>query len=474
VQAMRDLLPASRMGAAVFSFGRHWRVREAVLPASLRPYLESQPLPIWATEVGIKTVTPDTWADPQRRQRQADWILSTARQALAHPQVAVFMPFVLVHKNDPYALTEAADRPWPAWTEYSRFTRENAFPPRPALREPVPVNPVVLQWLADPATASGHKLAAAYRWRADGKPIQGELRIYNFDSKSVRGRLVQTRQRGDGTASGSAGAIVHEVPSGAYAGELMIPAGGYLALPLSFVLADAPDGGSREWRQFVFVDELGRRSELGFALERSPDLFPASTKPLTFVEWGSESPRWSFFPHAIPSGGDALWRTANGVQVLFSRGGLARFQLGERPFDPEFPPIAAAKVSGGLPDLGWIRVAVRELGPVGVRVRVDLVDEEGRRFTQWENMGEVRGLPANAPRWLNLLDFHPYAWGKLDKQRRLIPAKVREIQLRFYAPKGPTMVDVELGLSDAYGHALDLAGEVRALSTEGESVAPVD
>ena len=51
---------------------------------------EPEVLPIWITEVGLKTVLPETWSDPGRRACQAEFILSTAQQALERPEVAGF------------------------------------------------------------------------------------------------------------------------------------------------------------------------------------------------------------------------------------------------------------------------------------------------------------------------------------------------------------------------------------------------
>lgn len=481
VEAMQDLIGKIADKIWKVEAGRRWPVKPEAgdrRPGRAESNRTSFLLPIWATEVGVNTVTTDTWSDPVRRKRQADWILSTAEQALAHPRVSVFMPFVLVHKGDGYALTESAKQTWPAWDEYSRFTRENPFPNRPTARLPSSVNPVVLQWLANPATASGHKLAAAYRWRASGKPIRGELRIYNFGEKSVSGRLRQTREAGDGTGMTSGGRWAvgggRRARGQASAVDLTIQPGGVLSLPLSFALEDAPGGGEREWRQFTFEEESGRGSELGFALERSPNLYPPQAQPLSLKEWGRNVADFRFVPNAERSESGKWWQAINGVKVRYSQGALARFELGARPFDQEYPPMAAAYLPEGLPDHGWLRVATRELGPAGVRVRVDVVDRDGRRFTQWENLGQVRGLPAAAPRWLNVLDFHPYAWGKLDKQRRLEPNEVRQVQLRFYASKGPTMIDVELGFGANYGNELDSAGEVPRVGAEAKIAAPVE
>lgn len=500
VRAMHDLGPRGEIINLKSEGGspiRRWPVKSSPLAASspATRAASGRVLPIWATEVGVRTVTPDTWADPARRRRQADWILETARRAVQHPHVAVFMPFVLVHKGDGYAMTESATETWPAWQEYARFTRENLFPQRPALRPPSTVNPVVLQWLADSQTASGHKLAAAYRWRADGAPIQGELRIYNLGEEPVSGTLSHTREPGDGgwAKSGNARSTQGRIKEDGGTGNarspstetsrstwelprspITVPAQGMVSLPLGFPLEDAPEGGRREWRQFVYTEKSGRKALLGFALERSPDLYPPKFSPLVFGEWGRANPSWCYFPNALPTDKRGPWRTANGVKVLYAQGALARFELSERTYDPEYPLLAATRLPNGLPPAGWLRVATREQGAMPVTARVDLLDSEGRRFTQWENLGHVRGLPITSPRWLNLADFHPYAWGKLDEQRRLKPAEVRELQLRFYAAKGPAMVDVEIGFGSEYGPILDMTGEVSLGKKTDAISAPVE
>ena len=237
-------------------------------------------------------------------------------------------------------------------------------------------------------------------------------------------------------------------------GKLLVPAGGMLSLPLAFSLADGPANGSREWREYAFEESGGRRSVLGFGLERSPDLYPPDWRPLEFADWGDSNPDWHYLPHAEEGGGLGYWRTVNGVRVLWAKGSLARFEVGTGPWtstDPEFPPMAAARLPNGFPATGWLRVAARDLGPVPVPFRVDLRDDEGRRFTIWENLGRARGVRSDAARWLALDDFHPYAWGKLDGQRRLRPERVREVQLRFYPSRGPAMTDVELGFGSVLG-----------------------
>jgi hypothetical protein len=40
---------------------------------------------------------------------------------------------------------------------------------------------------------------------------------------------------------------------------------------------------------------------------------------------------------------------------------------------------------------------------------VDLIDEDGQRFSIWENLGMVYGETSRDV-WLALEDFHPYFW----------------------------------------------------------------
>jgi hypothetical protein len=106
--------------------------------------------------------------------------------------------------------------------------------------------------------------------------------------------------------------------------------------------------------------------------------------------------------------------------------------------------MAAISLAKGLQGFTHLRVSSRRLLPQAVSVRVDLVDKTGRRFTIWENLGRARGQGPDDPIWMALADFHPFAWGVLDRHRRLRPEEIREVQLRFYAQKSPAMIDIEI------------------------------
>ena len=90
-------------------------------------------LPIWITECGVKTVSPDDFLNPERRRLQAEFIVATGTEA-RRQNVALFMPFILTDRGDPYALTLSADKPLPAWTSYAALTRKLDWPRVPWAR----------------------------------------------------------------------------------------------------------------------------------------------------------------------------------------------------------------------------------------------------------------------------------------------------------------------------------------------------
>jgi len=79
------------------------------------------------------------------------------------------------------------------------------------------------------------------------------------------------------------------------------------------------------------------------------------------------------------------------------------------------------------------------------KVRLDLIDDQQQRFTIWENFG-VDYYGARDDVWLNLKDFHIYFWGPCSQNPRFNPARVRELQLRFYFAKANDPLAVRLSL----------------------------
>ena len=324
-------------------------------------------LPIWITECGLNAVKPDDFLNAERRKLHADFTVSTAQQALASPDVAVFMPFILVDHHDPYALTTASDQPLPAWNAYAQFIRDHPWPARTLARSPVrlqpsavaqgkpPVdpNPVVLQWMPDNATTLPHKVAGTYRFIGNG-PIKGEIRLYNFSDNPVSGRLqitvgpaVQIEHTGDWYQTSSLSSMCSFVANAATAisnlkskildpepknpilnlkSEILdsrnaalpptitIAAASRVSVPIEFRQSQ-PGKYLRENFSAVFIEDDGRESPLSFGLESIPTLdefteTPLGLKPLDgamITEPGAKNFR--------PGDRVGVWTTVNGLRV---------------------------------------------------------------------------------------------------------------------------------------------------------------
>ena len=268
--------------------------------------------PIWITECGLNAIVPGDFLNPARRQLQADFTVATARQAKASENVAVFMPFILVGKNIPEALTLAPDRPLPAWNAYADYARSHPFPARVIAMPPRDPNPVVVQWLPDNRTAIPHKVSGCYRFWLD-QPMHGVLRIYNFGAVSVQGRLEAEALRHvslecrdlhliASTTGGASGMGIlpvsdrltqtHgqdaratkaiQIPHESRSSVLTIPALGRLELPVTFTPTAV--GYFRDFFEASFLDEHGRRSPVYFGLEAMPDEDDLLAVPLPLVQ----------------------------------------------------------------------------------------------------------------------------------------------------------------------------------------------
>jgi hypothetical protein len=442
-------------------------------------------LPMWITECGLNAVKPDDFFNAERRKLQADFTVSTAQQALAAPDVAVFMPFILVENHDPYALTLASDQPLPAWAAYAQFTRDHPWPVRPLGHPPTDPNPVVLQWMPDNSTTLPYKVAGTYRFIGNA-PIRGEIRLYNLGDKPVSGRLqisslssmcsfvantpeyFATRDHIEHTVSSQ---VIASRPN-----VITIATGSRLSVPIEFL----PTKSGQYFREnfsAVFIEDDGRKSPLSFGLESIPalDEFTETALPLKPLASGNitEPGAKNFRP------GDRVgpWTTVNGLRVACpnaerrtlnaehrspndqlpttdsvdlkskisdgSQFSVQRSAFGVQYYyrfwtpaienDPLAPTLAAARLDG-LPGEGFFRLQLDR--PMGrdAKVRLDLIDDRQQRFTIWENFG-VDYYGARDDVWLNLKDFHIYFWGPCSKDPRFDPARVRELQLRFYFAK---------------------------------------
>ena len=452
-------------------------------------------LPLWITECGINAVRTDDFLNPERRQIQADFTVATARQALAAKDVSVFMPFILVHKGDPHALTLDVDHPLPAWDAYARFTREHPWPARTLARPVQDPNPIVVQWMPDNSTTLTHKVSGAYRF-VPGRSIVGALRLYNFSEHPVRGHL-------------ELGGLRHVNVSVELSGEINLPPHGMIPVPIYFLPKEA-SGYFKDVLDAAWVDETGRRSPVSFGLERWPMESEFVSEPLPLgplVHDYVHDPEFAHNQYGVRVG---PWTTANGIvaalseaqgvtspgknikaapsahlpsgksdtgersqekssaQNLPSTGASSaspqgpalessflnlessgstsargfRFWSESADADPLVIPVASAALNG-LPPHGFIRLQLDRPMSREVRVRADLIDDQGQRFTIWENCGASYFQPADDV-WLNLEDFHIYFWGRCTEDPRFHPERIREIQLRFYFAKTNDPVKVRL------------------------------
>jgi hypothetical protein len=425
-------------------------------------------LPLWITECGLNAVKPDDFRNAERRKFQADFTVSTAQQALSCPDVAVFMPFILVHNGDPYALTLASDQPLPAWTTYAKFMREHPwssirFRPSDVTQGRPPVsesNTLVLQWMPDNSTTLPHKVAGTYRFIGNA-PIKGKIFLYNFGDEPVTGKLQMT-------------AVTSVQMTTTRPNVITIAADSRVSVPIEFRQAQ-PGTYIRGDFSAVFIEDDGRGSPLCFGLESIPALgefseTPLGLKPLasgTITEPGAKNFR--------PGDRVGAWTTVNGLQaeVLASPAAISnlrsqisdpksegsilnlrseilnsqhatRFWTPAIEDDPLSPTLAAAKLDG-LPSEGFLRLRLDR--PMGreTKVRLDLIDDQQQRFTIWENFG-VDYYGSKDDLWLNLKDFYIFFWGPCSKNPQFDPARVRELQLRFYFAKANDPLAVTLSL----------------------------
>jgi hypothetical protein len=361
----------------------------------------------------------DDFANSARRELQADFTTKTARQALAAPQVAIFMPFILATNDIPQALTASGSHPYPAWNAYARFTLDHPWPQRPLSAPPAKPNPIVLQWMPETGAAVAHKVSGTYRfWQR--QPMHGEIRIYNFSAKDVRGDL---RSAVPGIFQGATPS-----PMGAST-EVSIEAGGRVVVPVTF--SAPPSGYARGDCEFVFTDSIGRESRASFGLETWPETqdFTESALPLRALP--NRKLRFPEFPSYEPGNSGGAWQTINALRVAAAEDGRGDVFWAERPsLDPLMPAMAFAAVDG-VPGDGFLRVQMDQPMAAGRNLRVDLVDADGQRFCIWENLGQSYFVKSSEV-WLNVRDMQVYFWGHCTADPLFRPERVREIQLWFY------------------------------------------
>lgn len=392
-----------------------------------RGFDEGDRLPLWITECGIAAVRSDDFLNPVRRQLQADFTVHTAREALAHERVTMFMPFILAHQGDPHAMTLSAAEPLPAWTAYAEFTRSNPWPERPLANVPNAPNPVVVQWLPDNATTRPHKVSGSYRFLGTS-PIEGVVRIYNFSDKVVRGRL-------------AASPLVAASVAGLAGETLTIQPMDSVAVPLIF-RRQRETGYFREDCLITFTEADGRASQAFFALESIPSAADFEQQPLRISPTMQSGAKHRFGPEDTVTNESGSWQGLNDIHVEdlnaanLSPGDDAdsirlRLRATSSVRDPLRARLAVAAIAP-LPAQGFLCVQLDR--PMGrdFAFCVDLLDRDGQRFTIWENFGVSYFEQHSTEYWLNLADFHIYFWGRCTADPTFHPERIEEIQLRTY------------------------------------------
>lgn len=386
------------------------------------------PLPLWITESGFDAVDPVETPDDQRRRIQAGFILTAAEHARRASRVAVFMPFVLAHEGDPYALTMGPDRPLPAWREFADYAAKHPFPERPLANPPANPNPVVVQWLPDLDSAIPNKPSGSYRfWQSD--PLRGKIRIYDFGATPVHGSLTV---RADATTTVTDWAANPDSGrrSSANAGQwdsLEIPAHGRLEIPVAFASARA--GYWREKCDLIFRDEHGRTARAEFGLETSPREEPMRAIPLALERPPPTSSGRGEPEQAEVTAQSGAWIGSNGLE-LEANGDEVTVWAPQPNRDPLRPTLATTRVHG-LPAGAFLRVQLDRPLDSDFRLRVDLIDADGQRFSIPENGGAGYFDPTD-DLWLNLADFGPYFWGRCTEHPTVRPEAIRVIELRCF------------------------------------------
>lgn len=541
---------ANREPRAAGRLARHEQGWQAPRPAHLKrpaPLNQRRPaLPIWITECGIRMVYENNFYDEQRRADQRDFTVETALTAWREPDVAVFMPFVLVWKKDGHTMTMSPTEHFPAWTAYERLTRELTWPAdRVMTRPPRDPSRLILQWLPDAprrdasvedkslrlsASESGalggatgesmrqsaktdlnlnpqlnldggdgaavvpvrtHKVAGTYRF-VDGKPIVGAVRIYNLGWTERRGRLhwsdgaaftanaapqagtdlnlISQPKPGDSRGSGgptpNPSSLIPNhsslLDSGVSA-AVEVPPMSMIEVPVVFTPRAERGYFREEWRaEFTPTDGAGETWPVVFGLERLPVVEDFNLTPLPVAE--APSAEWmghAMAPEVLTSS-SGPWRGRNGLEVVWASDEEASgvFRLVRQQDHPMRPPSAVVRLRG-LPEDGFLLVRADQLLKPWRRVRVDLFDDRGQRYTQWENGGlDYHG--DGSEMWLSLRDFHIYFWGVTTEDYRFDPKRIVEMQLRFYLSDVDDEMEVTVELATPRGGGVTSEGAAQA------------
>jgi len=408
-------------------------------------------LPVWVTEAGLNNIPKWDWRNAAARGAQADYLIECATQAIREG-VAVFMPFVLVHRGDPFAMTETAHDVHPAWERYRDFTREHALNPTgPLAAPPAAPNPIVLQWLPDSTTCTPSKTSRSYWFEADGDGgwagIEGAFRAYNFGATPARVRVV---------VAGAVDPRVSLAWGNEQAGEVVTLA------PLSRQVFPVKIGltGNAYLRA-----ELRLRAETldadGHVLTGSPLAFAVETPPTDQLPHRELRLALGPPPETFPSIGGAgpfvtTSRSAtslglNGVTVVEDDGaGGFTCDVKESNEDALTPPQAILSLPNGLPAAatGFLRLRATDGRGRPAFLRVDLLDVDGQRFSIVEGLGRNPLADSGDTVLLGYNDFHRWVFGNCRAGVGFDPRRIRGLQLRFCDAGAGTRFHVSLDVLD--------------------------
>ncbi len=414
-------------------------------------------LPIWITECGMNSVPGDDFNEARGREIQRAFTVETATVA-REEGVSVFMPFILAHQGDTYALLRGVADPYPAWSAYAELTSRESLPAGPAAARPAAPNRLIVQWLPDNWTCIPHKVSGADWFRGrfdDPRPMKGNWVVTNVSDAPVVGILTLKSEPGV-TIRSPDGNDWQPIP-------IRIPAMGARAIPVSLIAT--PDEFVHARVQAAFQPTQERpgvarsNAEAIFATRPSTRSLPEAT-PIKVSRPSGDDYDWIWSPETPADRSESgPWIGLNGVTILGKNspetGTLSTsscFDVHNDGIDPRLPPMAVTRVNG-LPGgaTSFLRLRFGPRSDFVGGVRVDLIDDLGQRFTVGENLGKNRYHPARSSIHLAFADFHPYAFARLTTDPVFRPEAVRQIQLRFYGRPEGTKFCVKLEIASPGG-----------------------
>lgn len=406
-------------------------------------------LPVWITEAGLNNIRPDAWHDPKDRRIQAEYLMTCAKAAIEE-NVVVFMPFVLAHERDPFAMTESATQTFPSWKEYQALTKRESLNAQMPLAK-IPQNPsrVILQWIPDNTTCRPYKPGGIY-WFKEDQPIRGTLWVYYFGDQAADFLIQQ---------AGGPDLITTAEAAGERTWRIQVPAGGRTGVPLTLPQHEGANY-RRDTYQFQAVEANASGplsstlalTKLEFRTGTAPsDSLPNRRLPIPF---SSQAPGFYISSETgapVITGAKDPWVGWNGVRFPDERNESETNPLSclvkvDRP-GPMHPPMLAASVNGlpGALERGFLKLTAIDAVGRPTMARVDLIDRNGQRFSVVENLGRPRDDLGDPDIFLAYADFHPWVFGTTVPGARFDPGEIREIQIRFYAGHGGShLLNVQL------------------------------